>query len=83
MGRWSSGVAQVLSHTTRAPAACPTRQIAAMSVTASAGLEGVSTQSSRVRGVRARSTVPGSVMSTKLLASPQRANTSRSTFAVP
>jgi hypothetical protein len=54
-----------------------------MSVTASAGLEGVSIQTSRVRGVTARSTAPGSVMSTKLLASPQRPNTSRSTFAVP
>ena len=49
-GRWSAGVAKVLSTTTRAPDAWATPATAAMSTIFRSGLEGVSSQTKRVRG---------------------------------
>ncbi len=52
-GCWKSGVANVLSTTTSAPAACAAALIAAMSYTSRRGLVGDSIQTSFVRSFSA------------------------------
>ena len=76
-------MANVLSQAHSAPASWAIRAAAAMSTTASSGFDGVSTQTSRVRGVTARAIAPASVMSTKLTSTPQGIMISRSRRAVP
>src|SRR5579872_3562189 len=82
-GRCSSGVAQVLSHATRAPDFLAIAVIARMSQTVSRGFDGVSVQINRVPGVTARSIAPRSRMSTNVDFSPQDSRWFFSRTAVP
>ena len=63
-GRCSAGVQKQLSTTSSAPASCATSASAAMSNTSVSGLEGDSTNSSRVFGRSAARQLAGSVPST-------------------
>ncbi len=82
-GRWSTGVAHVLSHATRAPTACAASTARRMSVMRSSGLDGVSSQTRRVEGRSASSSAPGTARSAKVTSSPQGWSISRSSEAVP
>ena len=62
-GRWSSGVAKVLSTTTEAPASCAAAAIVGMSAISSAGFVGDSSQTSAASS-HASTTASVSVMST-------------------
>ena len=84
IGRVSTGVATVLSTTSRAPAACASSAAAAMSVTAQVGLAGVSTQTSRVApGRSAAAMASTSPVVTKLTSRPQWAACSFSHLGRP
>src|SRR5215207_1034645 len=69
-GRWTIGVAKVLSTTTVAPPAASTT--AEMSITLSSGLVGVSTHTMRVSGRIAARTASTSRSSTRSYSSPNR-----------
>ena len=70
MGCCSTGVANVLSTTTRKPAARPMAAHAAISVTFSSGLDGVSSQSNRVSGRMASFTAARLPVSTNVKSTP-------------
>ena len=63
-GRWSTGVANVLSTTTRAPASCAIAATAGRSTILSIGFDGVSTHTSLVLGRIAVRSAVASAMST-------------------
>ena len=63
-GRWSTGVANVLSTTTRAPAPCAISATADRSTILSNGFEGVSTHTSLVLGRIADRSAASSARST-------------------
>jgi hypothetical protein len=80
-GRWTTGVAKVLSTQTKASPARST--IAGISTTFSNGLVGVSTQTSFVSGRKTAARASGSVWSTRSYARPQRARTLSTIRYVP
>ena len=82
-GRCSAGEANVLSTTTRTPAAWASADTAAMSTIFSSGLEGVSIQTKRVRGRSAAANASRSVRSHVVTSSPHGPNTSVSSRYVP
>ena len=61
-GRWRYGVANVLSTTTRAPAACAASAASRMSTTFRSGFVGVSSQTMRVLLVEVRSQAGSSIV---------------------
>ena len=82
-GRCRTGVANVLSTTTSAPAACATEATASMSTIFSSGFDGVSIQTTRVSSRIDARTVCGSVRSHAVCVIPQVANTLSSSRWVP
>jgi hypothetical protein len=79
----STGVAQVWSQASRAPAACAISATAATSVILSNGFDGVSAQTSRVFGRIAALSASRSVRSVNVTSRPQGVSTSFKSFAVP
>src|SRR5688572_25707631 len=82
-GRWQMGVAQVLSTTTIAPGCRAMATISSMSVIVSSGLDGVSTQMTRVPSRTAPRTAARSLMSTDVARRPQGTNISFTSLGVP
>jgi hypothetical protein len=74
-GRWSAGVANVLSTTTRTPAACAVAAAAARSTIRSHGFVGVSTHTYLVVSRIAPASASGSVRSHTVTCRPQGSRT--------
>jgi hypothetical protein len=82
-GRCRTGVAQVLSQASRAPASRAIPEISRTSVIFRRGFEGVSTHNSLVLGRTAPPTSSAFVMSTKEVSTPHREKRSRKISLVP
>ena len=82
-GRWKNGVAKVLSQTETTLFLRQISATAARSTIFSIGFVGVSVHKRRVLGVIARSTLRGSVMSTKARSMPSLLNTLSAMRKVP
>ncbi len=81
-GRWSRGVAKVLSTTTYASAACAASMIGSRSAISSAGLVGDSSQT-KAASSQARTVASVSLMSTSWVRRRPRASRSASAIVLP
>jgi hypothetical protein len=79
-GFWKSGVANTLSTTSRAPAARAISATAAMSISSSVGLDGLSRKKARVSGRTAARHASRSGPSTSVEATPKRGRKSAMTY---
>jgi hypothetical protein len=82
-GRWSTGVANVLSTTAIAPARCASSMAPARSMTRSSGFDGLSSHTTFAGFASAAASRDRSVMSTTSVTIPHRSRKSRAATPKP